>query len=203
MGQGAARTRSSVLPLALGLLVVTVLAVACGSSAPTRSVPVVISTPEPSPTPAPSPTPGPVRIYVSGAVRNPNQVYRLAPGSIVQDAIEAAGGATDEADLERINLAQELADQQHVHVPRQGEENPPPAVSGGESGGGATGGLVNINTATQAELETLPGIGPVTAARIIAYRETNGPYERIEDIQDVPGIGPATFEGLKELITVP
>jgi competence protein ComEA len=134
-------------------------------------------------------------------VREPDVVYRLPPGSIVQDAIEAAGGATDEADLERINLAQELADQQHVHVPHTDEEDPPPAVSGGESGGAASG-LININTATQAELEMLPGIGPVTAGKIIACREANGHFARIEDIQNVSGIGLKTFEGLRDLITV-
>ncbi len=201
MRQGAARTSSKAVHLALSLLIVGILAVACGSNTPARSAPITISTPEPTPTPASSPTPAPLRIHVSGAVREPDQVYRLPPGSMVQDAIEAAGGATGEADLERINLAQELADQEHVHVPRRDEENPPPPVSGGD-GGEATGSLVNINTATQAELETLPGIGPVTAGKILDHREANGPFERIEDIQDVPGIGPATFEGMRDLIRV-
>jgi competence protein ComEA len=190
----------SALPLALGVLLACSLLVACGGG-PSRAEPITISTPEPTPTLAASPTPAPLRIHVSGAVHRPDQVYRLPVGSIVQDAIEAAGGATDEADLARINLALELADQQHVHVPAVDEENPPPAVSGGE-GGGAEGSLVNINTATQAELETLPRIGPVTARHIIEYREANGPFERIEDIQDVPGIGHTTFEGLKDLIAV-
>jgi competence protein ComEA len=137
-------------------------------------------------------------VYVSGAVREPD-VYRLPPGSIVEDAVEAAGGATDDADLECINLAQELADQQHVHVPRAGEESPPPALSGGQAAGDHA---ININTATASELEELPGIGPVMAARIVDFREANGPFAGVEDIQDVVGIGPATFDGLKDLIAV-
>ena len=126
-------------------------------------------------------------------------IYELPPGSIVEDAIEAAGGSTADADLGRINLALELQDHQQVYVPRQGEVNPPPSVSGGS---GQSGGLIDINTASAAELEALPGIGPSTAQKIIAYREANGPFAAIEDIQNVPGIGPATFEGLKDRITV-
>ena len=128
-------------------------------------------------------------------------MYELPARSIVDDAVEAAGGPTDDADLDHINLAMELQDQQQVYVPHQGEiSEPPPLISGGEGSGGS-GGLVNINTATAAELETLPRVGPVTAQRIIEYRE-NGPFKTIEDIQNVPGIGPATFDGLKDLITV-
>jgi len=165
------------------------------------NAPIVVSTPVPTPTPAPTPTRAPIRVHVSGAVRQP-AVYRLPPGSIVQAAVEAAGGPASDADLDCINLALELQDQQQVYVPHQGEQSPPPPVSGGASeGGGTMGTLVNINTATEAELQTLPRVGPATAQRIIAYREANGPFETIEDIQDVSGIGPATFEGLKELIT--
>jgi competence protein ComEA len=143
-----------------------------------------------------------MRVHVSGAVRAP-AVYRLPPGSIVQDAVDAAGGPAADADLERINLAVELRDQQQVYVPRKGEAEPQPPISGGESGGEEpAGALVNVNTATAAELETLPRIGPAMAQRIIEYREANGPFGSIEDIQNVPGIGPATFEGLKDLITV-
>jgi competence protein ComEA len=166
------------------------------------NAPITISTPLPTSTPRPTSTPHPLRVYVSGAVQTP-AVYQLAPGSIVQNAVDAAGGPLSDADLTRLNLALELRDQQQVHVPREGEAAPPPAVSGGESeSAGAAGGLVNINTATAEELETLPGIGEVTAQRIIDYREANGPFETIEDIQNVSGIGPKTFEGMKDLITV-
>ena len=169
---------------------------------PQSNAPIIVSTPSPTLTPPPSPTLAPIRIHVSGAVRQP-AVYELPPGSIVQDAVDAAGGPALDADLGHINLALELQDQQQVYVPCQGETNPPPPASGGETGGGrSAGALVNINTATTAELETLPRIGPVTAQRIVEYREANGPFETIEDIQNVPGIGPATFEGMKEMITV-
>jgi competence protein ComEA len=165
-----------------------------------RAAPIAISTPVPTATAAPTATPRPIRVYVSGAVREP-AVVELPPGCILEEAIAAAGGARAEADLERINLALELQDQQHVYVPAQGEVGPPPVISGGSEGGGA-GSLVNLNTADAAALETLPRVGPATAERIIAHREANGPFEAIEELQDVPGIGPATFEGLKDLITV-
>ena len=169
---------------------------------PDLPMPIVVSTPLPTPTPF-TPTPLPLRVYVSGAVEQAG-VYELSPGSIVQDAVAAAVGPTSNADLESINLARELQDQQHVYVPREGEANPPPAVSGGASDeeGAAAGAMVDINTATAAELEALPRIGPVTAQNIVEYREANGPFETIEGLQDVPGIGPATFAGFEDVITV-
>jgi competence protein ComEA len=166
------------------------------------SPPIVVSTPIPTSTPPPTSTPAPIRVHVSGAVCQP-AVYELAPGSIVQDAVDAAGGPASDADVDCINLALELRDQQQVYVPRRGEAHSPPPVSGGEPGGGGpAGALVNINAATATELEVLPRIGPTMAQRIVEYREANGPFGAIEDIQNVPGIGPATFEGLKDLITV-
>jgi competence protein ComEA len=166
------------------------------------SAPIVVSTPLPTPTLPPTRTPPPIRVYVSGAVRQP-AVYEFPRGSIIQDAVSAAGGPADDADLDQINLALELQDQQQIHVPRQGESNPPPAVSGGGSGSGETTGTpININTATAAELEMLPGIGSKRAQQIVEYREANGPFATIEEIQNVQRIGPATFEGFKVLITV-
>jgi competence protein ComEA len=201
MDQGTARYRGYVIICSVLSLIVGGV-VGYFIPRPQSSAPIIVSIPSPTLTPPPSPTLAPIRLHVSGAVRQP-AVYELPPGSIVQDAINVAGGPAPDADLDRINLAMELGDQQQVYVPRQGETNPPPPVSGGEPGGGGTAGrLVNINTATAAELETLPRIGPVTAQRIVEYREANGPFQTIEDIQNVPGIGPATFEGLKDLITV-
>ena len=169
---------------------------------PRPSSPIVVSTPLPTPTSLPTPTPAPMRVYVSGAVRRPD-VYELPPGSIVEDVIEAAGGAASDADLDCINLALEVQDQQQVYVPRRGEASPPAAgASGGSGGGGAAGAKVNINTATAAELETLPNIGPTMAQRIVDYRQANGPFETVEDIQNVPGIGAAKFAALKDMITV-
>lgn len=145
--------------------------------------------------PPPTATPSPVRVYVSGAVVNPD-VYTLDADSISQDALNAAGGATEDADLERVNLAQSLQEGQHLHFPHVGEPSTSDTVDAGISG------PVNINTATQEELEALPGIGPALAERIVAYRQENGPFEQIEDIQNVSGIGGATFENIRDQITV-
>lgn len=171
------------------------------------SEPIEILPPEPTPSPtlAPTPTSMPLRVYVTGAVSHPD-VYLLAPGSIVKDAIEVAGGATQDADLALINLAQELRDQQQIYVPHMGEADAPPPVTGGERGSDLgeliSGGKININTAAPEELETLPGIGPALAQRIVEHREVNGPFTTIEDITQVSGIGDATFEKLKDRITV-
>lgn len=158
---------------------------------------IILSTPTPLPTPEATPTPRPLRVYVSGAVHQPD-VYPLPPDSIVKDAIVAAGGATDDADLDRINLALPVADGQHVYVPRLGEENPPVQPPSRQP---AAGGQVNINTADSAALDSLPGIGPALAQRIIDYRQEHGPFARLEDIMEVSGIGPGTFEKLRDLIT--
>jgi len=149
--------------------------------------------------PPPTSTPAPIRVYVSGAINLPD-VYSLPAGSIARDAITAAGGPLPDADLNRVNLAQSLSDGQQIYVPRVGEA----AVI--EPGAGAAAsvpaGPININTATQAQLESLPHIGPAIAARIIQYRDEHGPFARIEDIQNVPGIGPATFADIQALITI-
>ncbi|MDW8327435.1 MAG: ComEA family DNA-binding protein [Anaerolineales bacterium] len=177
---------------------------------------------------AEAPTPAPVRVYVLGAVRTPG-VYPLARGSIVEDALKAAGGALPNADLHGLNLAQVLQDGDRVDVPEipPTATPPPPTVTVGPGTPSPTplpttaatetpapvpsrsgpslpvaGAKININTATLAELDTLPRIGPALAQRIIDYRNANGPFRRIEDIQNVRGIGPATFERIKDLITV-
>ncbi len=201
MSQAASSYRAQViLGTVLGLIVGGMVGYLTPHPAPPP--PITVSTPPPTATSLPTSTPAPIRVYITGAVDQP-AVYSLPPGSIVQDALEAAGGPTEDADLERINLAQELRDQQQVYVPRRGEAASRPLISGGTSGGSSTGtGLVNINTASAAELETLPRVGPSTAQRIIAYRQEHGPFSAIEDIQNVSGIGPATFEQLKDLITV-
>ncbi len=166
--------------------------------------PIFILTPEPTATPLPTPTPRPLCVYVSGAVVHPD-VYELASDSIVKDAIEAAGGPTDEADLNRINLARRVRDEEQIYVPRKGEESPPvipPSDSSLLPSSSQEGGQVNINTATAEELSTLPGIGPTKAQGIIDYRTTKGPFRSIEEIKNVTGIGDITFEKLRDKITV-
>ena len=206
-GTTAARYRGYIVFCSVFFLVVGgVIGYLTPRSGPVMSravpMPIVVSTPPPAPTPLPTATPAPIRVYVSGAVRRPD-VYELPPGTIIRDALAAAGGATSDADLDCINLALEVRDQQQVYVPRRGEASPPsPGASGGANARETTGVKVNINTATAAELETLPRIGPTMAQRIVEYRQANGPFKTVEDIQNVPGIGPTTFAGLKDLITV-
>jgi competence protein ComEA len=161
------------------------------------AAPVLLSTATAAATPEPTATPLPMQVYVTGAVERPD-VYPLPQGSIVKDAILAAGGPAVDADLERINLAAPLAGGQQVYVPHKGEETiPVPASRGPDSGSG----LINVNTAGSDLLESLPGIGPALAQRIIDHREANGPFKSVEDLVDVPGIGPATLDKLRPLIT--
>jgi competence protein ComEA len=131
-----------------------------------------------------------VTVHVSGGVQAPG-VYELARGSRAEDAVEAAGGPVDDADLERINLARVLQDGQQLYVPLIGEGDVE-----------AVSFPININIASVEQLGLLPGIGEVTAQAIVDYRDSEGPFDRIEDIQDVPGIGPNTFDNIKELISV-
>jgi competence protein ComEA len=158
---------------------------------------VITAAPLPTVTPPlPTATPGPLHVHVDGAVRQPGD-YTLPPGSLLDDAVRAAGGLADDADLEQLNLALDLYDGQHLHVPRPGEVLPTPTPHGLSADG-----RIDINRADAALLQTLPKVGPTTAQRIIEYRETQGPFETIEQIQEVKGIGPATFEGIKDLIVV-
>jgi len=150
----------------------------------------------------PVPTETPLIVHITGAVPRPG-VYALAQGSRVQDAISAAGGFLAEAEKKGINLARALEDGEQLDVPYVEGASPviatdaPPVIQDPS----ATE-LININFASQVELESLPGIGPTTAQKIIAYREQNGPFLTIEDIINVPGIGPGTYERIKDLITV-
>lgn len=147
-------------------------------------------------TPAPMPTVAKLRVYVCGAVASPD-VYLLDPGAIIKDAIGMAGGVTAEADLTRVNLALSLQDGDQVYVPVKGEENAPTPESLVR-----TAGKVNINKASLAELQTLPGIGEIYAQRIIEYRTMHGPFQSVEDLLQVRGIGNATLDRLRDLITV-
>lgn len=148
--------------------------------------------------------PARVLVHVVGAVARAG-VVELVDGARVHDAIDAAGGATGDADLAQLNLAAPVADGQRVAVPRFGEVLAP-AAAGGAAGGGTGGvdasGLVNLNTATGAQLEELPGIGPTLAEAIIAERERSGGFEKVEDLQKVRGIGEKRFAELRELVTV-
>lgn len=148
----------------------------------------------------PVPTEKPIVVHITGAVPRPG-VYALPKGARVQDLISAAGGFLAEAQKADINLAALLEDGQKLDVPFI-EGASPVLATPEESVVVTTTELININTASQAELESLPGIGPTTALKIIEYRDANGVFLNPEDIINVPGIGPGTYERIKNLITV-
>lgn len=171
---------------------------------------IVIQPPAPTPTPAATATAGPLQVYINGQVAAP-AVYELPAGSIVADLVEAAGGFMGEANTAVVNLAQPLQDGMQVYVPDKDEVVAAPVVvapDGPEATGGESttvdggGGKVNINTATVEELETLPGIGPSTAQKIVEHRDSSGLFTAIEGIMDVSGVGEAKFATIQELITV-
>jgi competence protein ComEA len=154
-------------------------------------------------------------VHVLGAVASPG-VYELDESARVFDAVAAAGGFIDQADQASVNLARPLIDGEQLRVLAMGEAPPvaagdAPGSSGGGSAGGAAAGSagaagagakVNLNAATELELDGLPRIGPAMAARIIAWRTDNGPFTSVDDLLQVTGIGDKTFEGLRDLVTV-
>lgn len=168
--------------------------------------------PEPSamvittPTPKPTPTVASLVVDVRGAVNKPG-VYTLPAGSRVQDALALAGDVLANADTRVLNPARKLNDGEQIYVPVQGEATPiPPTSSRSTTSRTPTpavpAGKININTATLAELDTLPGIGATIAQRIIDYRTQNGNFQKIDDLKKVRGIGDALFAQIKDLITV-
>jgi competence protein ComEA len=148
----------------------------------------------------PTATPSDLMIHISGAVQKPG-IYSLQPGSRLNDAINLSGGFTSEADIAKTNLALHLQDGQKIHVPAEGET----AILENQYSLGGIEGIdqpIDLNLADEDELMKLPGIGLTRAAEIIAYRKNNGPFDKIEDIQKVPGIGPVMFDNIKDWITV-
>jgi len=139
-------------------------------------------------------------VHVVGAVREPG-VYRVDDGTRVEDAIERAGGATARADLSAINLAAKVADGQQVVVPRRGATSAGAAPGAGAAGAPASG-PVNLNSATAEQLDTLDGVGPSTATKILEYRTAHGGFSSIEDLAQIPGIGPKRLESLRKQVTV-
>ena len=148
-----------------------------------------------------------VVVYVCGAVRSPGVIH-LPSGARVADALELAGGATGKAELAAVNLAARVTDGQQIVVPERaaagggGSATAPAPGTGGSSPGGAATALVNINTASLVELETLPGVGPATAQKIVDYRTAQGGFKTIDDLKNVAGIGDARFAAMKDAITV-
>jgi competence protein ComEA len=150
-----------------------------------------------------------VVVYVCGAVRSPG-VVRLPAGARVTDALELAGGPTGKAELAAVNLAAVVADGQQIVVPEKGATGAVAAAPGGTAatglgaaaGASAPAALVNINTASLEELDSLTGVGPATAQKIVDYRTQHGGFKTIDEIKEVPGIGDAKFAAMKDSITV-
>lgn len=201
--------------IALGALLLVGGAVVVRSAALPTGDPVVVEEPAVTRTATADGGDGPtdeptqettVWVHVVGQVASPG-VVALPAGSRVGDAVAAAGGALPEADLAGLNLAAVVQDGAQIRVPAPGEE---PADAGGAvdgggggaGGAGAAGGVIDVNTAGSAELQTLPGIGPVLAERIVAWREANGPFASVDALLDVSGIGPAVLGQIRELVRV-
>jgi competence protein ComEA len=141
--------------------------------------------------PAKSARPAVLIVHVAGAVRRPG-LYRLREGSRVADAVARAGGPARTAQLELVNLAAHIADGEQIVVPRRGA----PAAATGSS----TAGPVHLNTATLEQLDALPGVGPVTAQKILDYRQAHGAFSSVDELDAVPGIGPARLADLRSLV---
>lgn len=190
-----------------GLAILAVLVVAGGVFWYVRSLPQPVTIAAP-PGPArpvgvavsPSPSPSVLYVHVAGRVHHPG-VYQFHQGDRVIDAIRAAGGVQPKADLRSINLAALLVDGQQIIVWKRGATGAV-AAGGVAAGPGLRAPLVNLNTATLDELETLPGIGPALGQRILDYRLAHGPFASVDDLLNVSGIGETRLEDLRPLVTV-
>ncbi len=164
---------------------------------PMATAPASTTTAAPPATTAPTPTV--LVVHVAGAVARPG-VYELPAGARVHAAIDAAGGALAEASTGSLNLAAPLGDGERVYVPVVGESVPPPPPAGQVTPRRMPAGPVDLNRATAAELDALPGIGPATAQAIVDHREANGPFASVDDLEAVRGIGPAKLEAIRPLV---
>ncbi|MDZ5623207.1 helix-hairpin-helix domain-containing protein [Nocardioides sp. HM23] len=175
--------------------------VAPGSAAPpSTAAPLVATAPGTDPTGAsPADAGGTVTVDVTGKVRRPGIVV-LDTGARVVDALDAAGGERAGVDLSSLNLARVLVDGEQIVV--GAPQPPPPVATSGATAPGAPAALVNLNTATQAELETLPDVGPVTALAILAWRDQHGGFTSVDELLEVDGIGETTLETLTPYVTV-
>jgi competence protein ComEA len=177
----------------------------CASKSDPASAPLFSTPPASELAASTSTTVESIVVHAAGAVRAPG-LYRMAKGSRVADVLEVAGGVADGADLNRVNLAALVSDSERIFIPFIGVPMPGPTsgATGSQSGvGGAMdkSGPVNLNTATEDELDALPGIGPATSAAIVSHREKVGPFTSVDDLLDVRGIGTSKLESLRDLVT--
>lgn len=197
----AARRKDSWPLLALAGAAVVVTLVLTGRSAPARVAPPAEPVAAPSNT-APQPSSGTtLLVHVAGAVREPG-LYEFPEGARVADAVQTAGGPTRRADLDALNLAELLVDGTKVQVIRFGETAAPAAVAPAASGEQQPHALIPLNSADQAMLETIPGVGPVTATAILTYRQEIGSFTSLEQLLEVDGIGPATFDSIRAYVSL-
>ncbi|HXR45492.1 MAG TPA: helix-hairpin-helix domain-containing protein [Pseudolysinimonas sp.] len=196
--------RRARLRVGVGAAVVVVLlglgcAVFVTAITPHGSTSVAMPTSGPSASSSPGSSGRAIYVHILGQVVRPG-LYALRDGDRAVDAVAAAGGFTPDADQAGLNLARFVDDGEQIVVPAVGQA---PLADGTPGGGaGAPAGKVNINTADEPTLETLPRVGPAMAQKIIAWRETNGRFASVEDLMSVSGIGEKTFDGLKDLVTV-
>jgi len=185
--------RSLVLALAAGVLVLGLAGrLLLGVGAPVQAAPL--------PPPPEAIESAPLVVHVVGAVRRPG-LYRLTQGERIADALRQAGGATRAADLTLVNLAAPVADGTQVVVPKRAPAAAAgPTAEGSEPAPTAAAGPLHLNTATLEQLDALPGVGPVTAQKILDYRATNGAFSTVDELDAIPGIGPARLEQLRELV---
>jgi len=176
--------------------VIAIAALALGERALSRSSHATVPPPLHVARATTSPTPTVAYVDVVGAVRRPG-LYRVRTGERVADAVARAGGPTRKADLELINLAALVADGEQVVVPRRGAAG---AVAAGAGGSAPTNGPVHLNSATLEQLDALPGVGPVTAQKIVTYRTEHGAFRSVDELDAVPGIGPARLSDLRPLV---
>ncbi len=189
-------SRQRLLAYALGVVFVLVLAgrfvLPARTAGPAAPLPPVGARSSAAPR-----APALLVVDVVGAVRNPG-LYRLRKGSRIADAVARAGGATAAAEIAAVNLAAPLADGVQILVPRRGASSAGAAGAAGATG--APSAPVDLNTATLEQLDALPGVGPVTAQKILDYRQQHGPFTAVAQLDAIPGIGPARLEQLKGLV---
>ena len=191
--------------IVVGVLLLALVAVAAwfvmrtpGGAAPETLLPIAGSSSDPAASTTTATVAELLVAHAAGAVVNPG-VYQLPSGARVTDLIDAAGGPTADADVDRLNLAAPITDGERVYVPRLGEVI---AASNLSASSAEADGPLNLNTATLEQLDALPGIGPTTAKAIVDERERRGSFSSVDDLLDVRGIGPAKLEAIRELVTV-
>lgn len=186
------RALAGVLLLIAALVLAGRYLIRAGATEPPRSSPIVSEKPRAAESPK-------LVVHVVGAVRRPG-LYRLSEGSRIADALARAGGATRKADLTVVNLAAPLSDGVQVVVARRVPAAGAASAALGSSAAPAPSGPVHLNTATLEQLDALPGVGPVTAQKILDYRDQNGGFASVDELDAVPGIGPARMEQLREAV---